>query len=402
MPVIEIFKLSIEALRANKFRTALTMLGMTVGTFAVVLLVSIGQGAKNYIFSEFQGLGSNLIVIQPGRSDQKSPFRPPIGTAKRKMTQLDVTALERRATHLEAVTGLLFGTATAKFEDAVANIEIFGSNEKFPQILTLPVEEGDFFTREEDQFGRRVIVIGANVAKNLFSHISPLGHEIKLNNSQFRVIGVLLPQGDRLGFNLDDFGFIPTTTALRLFNEDKLFGIRAKASSRSSIDYAVAEIREILTERRDGEEDFTIITQGAMMSTMGTILNMLSYVLGGIASISMLVGGIGIMNIMLINVTERIPEIGIRRAVGARRRDIVHQFLTEAVFLSILSGLMGIVAALSLDTAIFWWNPHFDMRAPWWVAPLAFLLCLVVGILSGFWPARKASMIETLEALRRE
>jgi putative ABC transport system permease protein len=325
-----------------------------------------------------------------------------MGAAQRKMTDADVTALEKKALSLEAVTGLVFGSATVKFEESTSNVSVFGSNDDFIRILNLRVQEGDFFSREEDDYGRRVAVLGAAVRTSLFGDENPLGRSIRMNETEFRIIGVMAPFGSKLGFNVDEFVFIPTTAALRLFNDDKLFGIRAKARSRASIEDAVAEISEILRERRDGEEDFTVLTQVAMMESMATILNMLTYVLGAIACISMLVGGIGIMNIMLVSVAERTPEIGIRRAVGARQRDIMKQFLAEAITLSVIGGVAGIILSVGLTYAIFLFVPSFDLRAPLWILPPAFLMSLIVGVVFGTWPARKASRIEILDALRYE
>jgi putative ABC transport system permease protein len=311
-------------------------------------------------------------------------------------------ALEKRALNLEAVSGLVLGTVSTRFEDAIANITVFGTNEQFPLILNVPIERGSYFSREEDEYGRRVVVLGKNVASDLFGDEDALGRSVKMNESEFRIIGVLGEMGGKLGLNFDELAFIPTQAALRLFNDDKLFGIRAKASSRVGIDDAVAEITEILKERRDGEEDFTVITQVSMMESMNTILDMLTYVLAAIAAISMVVGGIGIMNIMWVTVVERTQEIGIRRAVGARRRDILQQFLAEAVALSMLSGFLGVFGALSLTHALHFFFPSFDMRAPMWILVPAFLVALLIGVAFGVGPAWRASRIETLDALRYE
>jgi len=402
MPLRELLRLSAESLLAHRFRAILTMLGMIIGVFAVIVLVSLGQGAKNYILSEFEGLGTNLIIVQPGKTDQKSAFNAPIGSATRKMTLQDVTALEKRSFNLVAVSGVVLGTAQARFEDALSNTNVFGVNDQFQHILNIELSDGNFFSRDEEQSGRRVIVLGHNVKQSLFGNDSSIGRSVKLNESEFRVIGAVKAAGNKLGFNLDEVVFVPTTAALRLFNEDKLFGIRAKASSKIGIDDAVAEVSEILRERRNGEEDFTIITQVAMMDSMSTILNMLSYVLGGIAAISMLVGGIGIMNIMLVTVSERTQEIGIRRAVGARRRDILKQFLVEAVVLSVVGGFFGMLIAVLVTYGAHSFYPAFDMRPPFWVLGPAFSTSVIIGIVFGVWPARKAARIETLDALRYE
>jgi len=398
----ETIRLSLESLLARKLRTALTVLGMVIGVGAVVLLVSVGQGAKNYVSHEFEALGANLIVLQPGKSDKKTHMGPPVGAAQRKMTSADVAAIEKKALNLEAVSGLILGTVSVRHAESISNITVFGTNEQFPSILTIVIGRGEYFSREEDEYGRRVVVLGRNVVDELFGDEDPIGRSVKLNESEYKIVGVLAPMGDKLGLNFDELGFIPTQAALKLFNEDKLFGIRAKASSRVGIDDAVAEITEILKERRDGEEDFTVITQVSMMESLNTILSMLTYVLGAIAAISMLVGGIGIMNIMWVSVVERTQEIGIRRAVGARRRDILWQFLAEAAGLALLSGGVGVGGSVLITYILHFVFPSFDMRAPIWIVVPAFCLALVVGIVFGVVPAWRASRVETLEALRFE
>jgi putative ABC transport system permease protein len=398
----EILRMSVESLLAQKLRTVLTVLGMVIGVSSVILLVSLGEGAKKYVMREFEGLGANLIVIQPGKSDKKTHFGPPVGAAQRKMTTADVAAIERRAVNLEAVSGLILGTVSVRHEESISNITVFGTNEQFPEIITLQIGRGSYFSREEDEYRRRVVVLGNNIAEELFGDDDPIGRTVKLNESEFRIVGVLAPMGDKLGLSFDELGFIPTEAALKLFNEDKLFGIRAKASSRVGMDDAVAEITEILKERRDGEEDFTVLTQISMMESMNTILSMLTYVLGAIAAISMVVGGIGIMNIMWVSVVERTQEIGIRRAVGARRCDILQQFVAEAVGLSFLSGALGVGGAVIITYSLHLIFPTFDMRAPFWIVAPAFVLALLVGTIFGVGPAWRASRIETLDALRYE
>jgi putative ABC transport system permease protein len=375
---------------------------MVIGVGSVVLLVSLGEGAKKYVLQEFEGLGSNLIIIQPGKSDRKTHFGPPVGAAQRKMTTADVAAIEKRALNLEAVSGIVMGTVSARRDESLSNINVFGTNEQFPRIITLAEGSGGYFTREEDEYRRRVVVLGSNIAEQLFGDEDPIGRAIKLNESEFRVVGVLAPMGDKLGLSFDEIGFIPTEAALKLFNEDKLFGIRAKASSRVGIDDAVAEITQILKDRREGEEDFTVLTQVSMMESMNTILSMLTYVLAAIAAISMVVGGIGIMNITWVSVVERTQEIGIRRAVGARRRDILQQFLSEALGLSVLSGAIGVGGSLLITYSLKLFFPTFDMRAPLWIVLPAFILAIVVGVIFGVGPAWRASRVETLEALRHE
>ncbi|MBL7670673.1 MAG: ABC transporter permease [Bdellovibrionaceae bacterium] len=402
MPIREILLLAYEALMSNKLRAGLTMLGMIIGVGAVVSLVSIGNGAKNYITSEFEGLGSNLIMIQPGKTDSKGTMGPPMGNSKKKLSLADLEALERQSFNLDAITGLMFGTAAVTRTEATSNVTLLGVNDQFIKIFNIKVGLGQFISRDEDDSARRVAVLGNKTALNLFGDEAPIGQWVKINQSEHRVIGVLAASGQTLGFNMDDMVMIPTRTAMRLLNDDKLFGLRAKAKSKVGIDDAVDEIKAILKKRQNGEENFTVTTQLSMLQSMNTILGMLTFVLGGIAMISMIVGGIGIMNIMLVSVTERTREIGIRRAVGARRVDVLKQFLFEAITLSMIGGTLGLGGSTLLTYAVYWFVPSFDMRAPIWVLAPAFLMSLLTGVIFGVFPARKASQIETIEALRYE
>ncbi len=402
MPIAEILVLAFESLVGNKLRAGLTMLGMIIGVGAVVLLVSIGNGARLYITRQFEGIGTNLIIVQPGKTDTKTGFGPPIGGTKRKLTLNDVDALEKQGANLDSVTGLMFGTGAIKTGIRSKNTTIIGCNEKFTRIINIKIASGSFISHEEEEFGRRVVVLGYGIARSLFPDESPLGKLIKVNESEHRVIGVTDKSGETLGFQMDDLVLIPTRAAMRIFNDDKLFGIRVRAKSKVSLKDAVKEITEILKSRHNNTEDFSVVTQDSMLDTMNTILGMLTYALSGIAMISMLVGGIGIMNIMLVSVTERTREIGVRRAVGARQIDVLKQFLAEALVLSITGGMMGLFGSVALTYLVSWFTPSFDMRAPFWIYPPAFLLSLFTGVIFGVWPARKAAKIETIEALRFE
>ena len=391
-----------EALIENKMRSALTMLGMIIGVMAVILLVSVGTGAKRYITSEFESLGTNMIMLQPGKTDKKVGMGPPVSSSKGKFTMQDVDAIQKRSSTISAISGVMFGAASVKNDLATNNINLLGCNDQFIKIFNMSIIEGTFFSKEDEDSGRRVAVLGYNVRQNLFGSDTALGKLVKINDSEHRVIGIIKPSGDKMGFNMDDMVFIPTRSALRLFNTDRLFGIRASAKSRAEMDESVIELTEILKERHNGEEDFTIVTQVSMLESMNTILNMLTYALAAIAFISMLVGGIGIMNIMLVSVTERTREIGIRRAVGARRSDILKQFIIEAVVISVSGGLMGISLSMLITYTLYIFLPGFDMRPPFWILPPAFLMSLLTGVIFGVWPARKASHIQTIDALRYE
>jgi putative ABC transport system permease protein len=402
MSIREVILLAIESLTANKLRAGLTMLGMVIGVSAVVSLVSIGNGAKLYVTQEFEGMGTNIIRIQPGKSDTKSGFAPPTSNTKKKLTLADVEAIERQASNIEAITGVAFGAASAKFDGRESSVSVMGTGGDFPKIVNQELRLGSYFTKEEDHGARRVVVLGHSVAENLFGDVSALGQTVKINESDYRVIGVAKKEGMKLGFNMDTVIFIPVKAALRLFNDEKLFDIRARARSKASLNDAVEEIRSILFERKNGNDDVTISTQASMMGTMNTILDMLTWALGGIAMISMAVGGIGIMNIMLVSVTERTKEIGIRRAVGATQSDIMKQFVAEALALSLAGGLIGLLLSITLSYIGYWITPAFDIRAPGWILVPAFLMSTLTGLIFGVLPARRAARIEAMEALRYE
>ncbi|HAR41620.1 MAG TPA: peptide ABC transporter permease [Bdellovibrionales bacterium] len=402
MPIREVFVLAFEALIGNKLRAALTMLGMIIGVGAVVLLVSIGNGARNYVTSAFQGMGTNLIMVQPGRTEAKGGFSHPMGLAQRAITLGDVDALEKQSLNLEAVTGIMFGAGTIKYEGRSNDMSILGASEKIFDIFNMKISQGQPFNKEESDSGRRVVVLGYDIAKNLFGDENALGKSVRINESDHRVVGIFQKTGEKLGFNLDNIVIVPTKSTMRIFNDDKLFGIRAKAKSMSNLQEAVDELKAIMRQRHNGQEDITVVTQVSMLETLNNLLGMLTYVLGGIAMISMIVGGIGIMNIMLVSVTERTREIGIRRAVGARRRDVLTQFLAEAIVLSILGGMVGLGGSVGITYLIYFIVPAFDMRAPTWILLPAFLLSFGTGIIFGVWPARRAARIETIEALRYE
>jgi putative ABC transport system permease protein len=402
VPLLELLRLAIESLRANRMRTGLTMLGLIIGVAAVVLLLALGNGARNAITREFEGMGTNLIIIQPGRTEARRSMGHGMGATREKLTLEDVRALQRQAYSLAAVTGMVFGQVKAKVLDRVVDTQLLGSNEQMLQIFAWKLGHGQFFTEEDDLAGRRVAVLGSQTARSLFGDADPLGKLVKLNESEHRVVGIMRRAGQTFGIDTDDVIFIPNRSAMRILNLDRLFGIRAKARSRGNVEDTVAEITAILTERHAGEEDFTVTTQASMLQSLDSILRMLTWVLGGIAMISMVVGGIGIMNIMLVSVTERTREIGIRRAVGARRRDIQRQFLLEAVLISLTGGLIGLASSWTLSLAVGWILPAFNMKAPGWALWPAFSSAFFVGAAFGVWPARKASRIATIDALRFE
>ncbi len=396
------FAAAYEALRRHSLRSALSMLGIAIGVGAVILLVGLGEGVKVYITSEFNSLGTNLIIIQPGKSETNTPFGPPPGGATRNLTLEDSNALRQRSTLLTAVTPVMFGTNRISRGARQRDVTVLGTDEHFPKVLTLSVISGQFIHRDASVTGRRVCAIGNKIQAELFGDKNPLGELILINRSPFRVVGILEKKGETLGIDMDDIVFIPVKAYQKLFDQTALFGIRAKARSQEELEAAMDEVTTILKKRHHGSVDFTLISQRAMMGTMDTILDMMTRTLAGIAAISLIVGGIGIMNIMLVSVAERTREIGLRKAVGARRKDILRQFLVESATLSAIGGLVGIGLGFGGGSGITLMAENFRTIVPPEMVVLAFGFSAAVGIVFGVYPAVRAGSLDPIAALRHE
>lgn len=403
MNILESTTEAFDALLASKLRSALTMLGVIIGVAAVILLVAVGEGAKNYITGELSGLGTNIIIITPGKLETKGGFGAyPVGTTH-KLTLNDAEALDRRAHTLSGVAPIVLGSMTVKNMNLSRNTTVIGTWPEFQQVRNLHVEIGDFVSREDVDAHRRVVVLGRKVKEQLFSDTDPLGNLVTIGDYRYRVIGIMQKKGHQLGIDIDDVVFIPVTSGQELFDTDSLFEILVQAKEGDErLSLAEKDIKEILIHRHANREDFTVTTQNAMMETTGNILNILTYVLGGIAGISLVVGGVGIMNIMLVSVKERTREIGIRKAVGAKRSDILRQFLVESIIISLSGGVVGILFGGGIALSLPLIFPALPMTVSTWSVVTAFTFSLFVGIFFGVYPARQASKLDPIEALRYE
>ena len=398
MSIIESFLLAMEALLANKVRSALTMLGVIIGVLSVILLVALGTGARLYIEDQFAGLGANLLIIVPGKSGTGPG---PFGTTGHELTYEDSKALERLGYMLNGVSPIQMGSAKIKYRGRNINGNIIGTNKAFADIRNIRVEIGGYLTESDITARRRVAVIGQHVWSELFGGENPLGQTIRLNDTSYRVVGILEKQGQSLGFNMDDITLVPVTAAQDLFGKTALVEIITSVVNADSIDNTMEQIKKIIRRRHSNEDDITVQSQAAMLGTLNTILNMMTFLLAGIAAISLVVGGIGIMNILLVSVRERTREIGVRIAVGARKRDILTQFLIESVVISSTGGIIGILMgggmALALKLAT-----DFPAQVTFWSVSLAFGFSFFVGVFFGVYPARKASRLDPIDALRYE
>lgn len=401
MDVIETIKIARDSLLSNKMRSFLTMLGVIIGVAAVILLVSIGEGARRYIQKELGELGSNIVVVVPGKTSKEGGLH--MGTsAVRKLLYSDALLIEKRSSNILHAVPVILGTSWIKHAGKSRDTYIVGVNEDYFDIRNLRIALGRAINSSDVESTRRVCVLGQTVKKEILGDINPIGSSVTIGDAKYRIIGVMQKKGVALGFDIDDVVFIPTTTAKELFDTDSLFNITIKVKSPDLINDAKREIKDILIRKHANKEDFTILSQDEMIAVMGKILNIMTAVLGGIAAISLIVGGIGIMNIMLVSVRERTREIGIRKAIGAKNRDILLQFLTEAMTLSIIGGIGGALLGGSLSVVIPYFVEFLPTQLVWWAILLSFFFSAAVGIFFGVYPARKASLYDPIVALRYE
>jgi putative ABC transport system permease protein len=402
MNLLETFRVAFEAIMSNKVRSGLTMLGVIIGVMAVILLVSIGEGAQVYITKELTGLGTNLLIITPGKTSTRGGFHPPSAGTVRKLTYDDSLALRRRAWLLTDAVPLVFGTGKIKYQNMGRDIMVIGTTPEFQRVRNLFVDTGSYVSQGDVDSKAKVIILGSKVKEELFGADSALGKLVTLSDARYRVIGVMQKKGTSLGMDIDDIVYVPVTSGQELFDTDSLFEIIASTPRSEDVDRAIAQIKDILIKRHAHKEDFTIQTQGAMLATMNTILGVLTAVLGGIAGISLVVGGIGIMNIMLVSVRERTREIGIRKALGARNKDIMAQFMIEAITLSGAGGIIGILLGVGLALLIPLFVTVLPTSVSAWSIIMAFTFSAAVGVFFGVYPARKAALQDPIQALRYE
>lgn len=416
MSIAESVRLALRALAANKLRAALTMLGIIIGVGAVITLMSAGEGVSVYIAEQFQGLGSNLLFVVPGSAEAATSGPPGMQAGGAELTNGDVEALRDplRAPDVVAVSPQLYRAAqvTAGRRSMIAQVQ--GIAPDFAQVRNWYPEVGRFIDQEDMLSRARVALVGQDAVKKLFpDNPYPLDQTIQINDVPFRIVGILERKGGSQFSNQDESILIPLTTAqTRVFpsrsrtGEYRVTAIIVQAASEERMQAAAEQVAAILRERhgidfRD-EDDFSIISQADIIAVFGEITDVLTIFLGAIAGISLLVGGIGIMNIMLVSVTERTREIGLRKAVGARRRDILWQFLIEAMTLSLIGGIVGIglgAVGAAIITALI-----EDFRAVVTVQSvlLATTFSAAVGLFFGIYPARRASLLNPIDALRYE
>lgn len=401
MNLKEYIALAFRALRTNKVRALLTMLGIIIGVSSVILLVSIGTGLQEYVTTQFQSLGANTLFVMPGKLDLKN--MQSAGTAMMTVSKLEVSDIEdiqRGSSVISVASPAVAGAGIITYRGKTISTEVAGIWENYFQIMNFAAESGDLIHQNDVERSRKVIVLGDKPATDLFGDTDPVGSYVTMGGVRYQVKGKLAAKGSggAMGSNIDDHAFIPYTTALRQFNQTKPYMFAIKTFSQTDVEQASSDITRVLL-RRLKEDDFTVMKQTDLLNTITQFLSVITVALGGIAAISLLVGGIGIMNIMLVSVTERTREIGLRKAVGATPRDILAQFLIEAIILSLFGGIIGIALGALGSLAL---NSIIKTYITPWSVVLASGFSALIGIVFGVAPAVRASKLDPIEALRYE
>ncbi len=406
MKLINLIKIAIAAIRRNKMRSFLTMLGIVIGVAAVIAMLAIGQGSNASIRETISSMGTNLINVMPASQNKGGVHQ---GRASSPTLVVDdVTYLENNGTLIEAVSPEVDGSGQIVYGSSNWPTTIYSGNEDYSYIKKYEIETGRIYTSKEIKTAAKVCLVGQTIIENIFSDDEdPIGKTIRFNNIPFKIIGTLKEKGDNtFGQDQDDMILAPYTTVMkRLFRQTYLRAIVVSAKSEDLITETSTEITALLRAshklNETEDDDFEIRTQEELISNFGSISEMMLVLLGSIAAISLVVGGIGIMNIMYVSVTERTREIGLRMAIGGKGRDILRQFLLEASLLSILGGIIGVgvgVLASNLVENILAWPVLITSNS----IMLSFLFCTFIGVFFGWYPARKASALNPIQALRHE
>lgn len=401
--LLNIFKVALKALLTNKTRSFLTMLGVIIGVGSVVMLTAIGTGLQAYVTEQFDELGASNVIVLPGdifgEGGGFSQEASVTSVASSKLRFRDLEEVSKIREYVEEVTAFNFTNDSASYRGEEKYVTILGTTPEYEFVLNTPAAKGRFFTDTENDGGDRVAVLGYEVASEIFGNVDPIGKSIQLGGTSYKVVGVAEEKGSSFGGpSFDTYIYIPLQTYFRQYDTSTIIRIIAQTKDKSRIQEAINAIEDRLLKRLE-DDDFSVIDQSEILNTINQILNVLTVGLGGIASISLLVGGIGIMNIMLVSVTERTREIGLRKALGATPNIILLQFLIEAALISILGGLLGLVLAFLGVQAM---QPFFPAKVTPQAIALAFGVSTAIGLIFGAAPARRASKLSPIEALRYE
>jgi putative ABC transport system permease protein len=398
---IDLMRLAWGAVIGHRLRSMLTALGIAIGIAAVILLTSLGEGIRVYVISEFSQFGTNIVAINPGKSETSGGNPGAIAGTIRKLTVEDVEVLDRLP-QVDAVVPVAFGNARVEFEERGRRVFVYGVNSDMPRVWKFGVRQGQFLPPGDMRHGAAVAALGSKLKTELFGERNALGERVRIGTRPFRVIGVMEPKGQFLNIDLDDTVFVPVSEAMSLLNRDDLLEIDVLYYNASETQNVLDAIKRVMLDRHDGEEDFTLTSQESMLKTLDRIIGVVTAAVGAIGGISLVVGAIGILTMMWISVNESTSEIGLLRALGARRGQVMGFFLLQAALLATAGGALGVAAGLGIIAALRLLVPGLPISTPPEYVLAALALSFTVGMLSGLLPARRAASLDPIEALRAE
>ncbi|MDO8669266.1 MAG: ABC transporter permease [Candidatus Buchananbacteria bacterium] len=411
MTILDGLKLSFSVLRTNKIRSFLTSLGIIIGIAAVIIIMSVGAGAQSLIINQLNSVGTNLVGVLPGASDEEGPPASVFGIVVTTLKYEDAVAIKKQVDNVVAVSSYNSGVGTINYQNNSVDINFSGVMSDYLGVEDTEVYLGRFFTEEEDRGSAREVVLGYQVYQDLFGSDNPLGKRVKIKKESFEVIGVMKERGTAGFQNQDDLVLMPVSTAQKIMlGLDYVNYIRVKINNTENIDRATEDIKFLLRDRHDiridGTDDFSVRNTKDAIDTLLTVTNALKFFLAAIAGISLIVGGVGVMNIMLAAVSERVREVGLRKAVGARRFHIMIQFVLETMAITLIGGIIGVVlgflvAAIVAATANYL-GYKWDFVISFTSIILGTGVAAVIGLVFGLYPAQKAAKLDPIEALRYE
>ena len=396
MRAVDLFRFSLRGLTGHGLRTLLSLVGVVIGVAAVLLLTALGEGARRYVIDQFASLGTNLLIVMPGKIETTGVAG--FGGAPNDLTLADAQAIDRRLTMVTRVAPIAMGTEEVSFRERRRQVAVVGTTSDYKEVRQVEVANGEFLPRGEFFRGSTVTVLGTKLAKELFPGIDPVGEIVRIGEWRMRVIGVMQPMGVKMGLDFDELAIVPVTTAMKMLNRRSLFRIIAQVSSHADVEVAKQNINDVMIERHD-EDDVTVISQDSVVASFDAILNALTLVVAAIAGISLTVAGIGIMNVMLVSVSERTREVGLLKAVGVGRGQILAVFVTEAGLLSTIGGLIGLAVGWLLVAILVGIFPALPASPPSWAVWAALGISVSVGVVFGLLPANRASRLEPIAAL---
>ncbi|MEQ1768195.1 MAG: ABC transporter permease [Methylotenera sp.] len=401
MKIADTFRYAGDAATAAPLRTGLLIFAMSIGVAAVVMLTALGDGARRYVVDEFSAIGTNLVIVLPGRSETRG-FNPAnlVTSTPRDLTVEDANAL-LRLPEVKRIAPILVATTEINAAGKLREAMLLGTNDDFIKVRQLKLGIGRFLPKDEVGHGSAEVVLGAVIRHEIFGNENPLGKTVRIGDRRLRVVGVLAEGGQGMGMTTDELVIVPVATAQAMLNSNTLFRILVEARSREQIGEVKTRVLKTITQRHDGEEDVTVITQDAILETFDKILNVLTLGVAGIAGISLAVAGILVMNVMLVSVTQRTGEIGLLKALGATSAAVRQLFMVEAVLLSLSGAMVGVGLGYLGAAVLRQLYPTFPAYPPLWAVLAGLATALISGLVFGVMPARRAAQLDPIQALSK-